>query len=67
MLPRLFFRVDQLIPEHDFEDPFPGGDQGDFVERVLERGKDLVRQTDGSRGVTSLGAVFDRDSHGDRV
>jgi hypothetical protein len=49
--------------DDDLEDTSPGRDQGEGLHVVLELGQDLGRQTDGTVGIASDGAVFDGDLH----
>jgi hypothetical protein len=60
---RLLLGIKELIAQDDLEGPSSRGDQNYLVERVLELVKYLFRQTDGSRRVASLSAVFDRELH----
>jgi hypothetical protein len=64
---RGFLRIDEIVVENNFEDSPAGRHDDDLAQVVLELGKNLFRQTDGSRRIASLGAVLDRDSHGRRV
>lgn len=52
------------VVEIDLEHPSAGRNEQDVVDLVLELFEYPLRQTDGSRGVASLGAVFDTYPHG---
>ncbi len=56
---RLLLRVNELVVDLDLENPSSRGDDRQVVEFELELFENFVRQTDGSRRVPSLGAVFD--------
>jgi hypothetical protein len=56
-------RRDELVVDRDLEDASRRGDQRQVRDLVLELVQQQLRQTDGSRRVASLGAIFDRDLH----
>jgi hypothetical protein len=56
--------MQELAVHHDFEDTARRRDERQVFDLVFELLEDALRQTDGSRCVASLGAVFDRDLHG---
>jgi hypothetical protein len=56
---RRFLRVDEVAVEYDLEDPSARGNDCDVRDRVLKLFQQAFRQTDGSRCVSSLSAVFD--------
>jgi hypothetical protein len=64
---RGLLRIDKIVVEGNLEDSAAGRHDDDLTEDVLELGKNLFRQTDGSRRIASLGAVLDRNFHGRRV
>jgi hypothetical protein len=56
-----------FLPVHKhLKDAAPAGDESEGLDVELQRGEQLVRQTDGSWLVVSLGAIldFDMDCHG---
>jgi hypothetical protein len=55
--------MEQFAVDDHLEHPAPRGDKGYVFDVVFELLEDPLRQTDGSRRVTSLSAVFDRDLH----
>jgi len=59
----LLLGIDEFTVQLDLEHTPAGWDQDDLVEVVLELFKYPLRQTDGSRCVASLSAVFDGDLH----
>ena len=60
---RLFLGVDELVVEGYLEHTAPRRRQNELVEIVLELLQQPLRQTDGSRCVSSLSAVLDRYPH----
>jgi hypothetical protein len=56
--------MEEFAVHHYFEDAALGRDERQVFDLVFELLDDALRQTDGSRCVASLGAVFDRDLHG---
>jgi hypothetical protein len=67
MLPGLLLRIDQVPITDDLEYAAAGRDQCEIGDVVFELLQQPLRQTDGSRCVASLGAVFDRKFHRYRV
>ena len=63
MLARFLLGIDRFAVQLDLEDAAPRGDQQDLVQRLFELFEYALRQTDGSRCIPSLGAVFDGDLH----
>ena len=63
MLARSLLGIDQVTIQDDLEDAAPRRDQQDLVQGVFELFEYALRQTDGSRCIPSLGAVFDGDFH----
>jgi hypothetical protein len=63
MLARRLLGIDQISIQYDLEDAAPRGDQQDLVQGVFELFEYALRQTDGSRCVPSLSAIFDGDLH----
>ncbi len=59
----LFLRVHEPLVDRHLEDASPRGDQRQAFDIVFELLEDALRQTDGSRCVSSLSAVFDGDLH----
>jgi hypothetical protein len=64
MLSGRLLGIDQLPIKDDLEDAAPRGDQQDLVQGVFELFEYALRQTDGSRCVPSLSAIFDGNLHG---
>jgi hypothetical protein len=64
---RDLLRINEIVVEGNLEDSAAGRHDDDLAEDMLELGKNLFRQTDGSRRIASLSAVLDRDFHGRRV
>jgi hypothetical protein len=63
VLTRCFLGVEELTVELDLEDAASRRDQRQTFDVVFELLEDAFRQTDGSRRIPSLGAIFDRDLH----
>jgi hypothetical protein len=63
MLARRLLGKDQLPVKDDLENAAPRGDQQDLVQGLFELFEYALRQTDGSRCVPSLSAVFDGNLH----
>jgi hypothetical protein len=63
MSPRGLLRVDEVSIDDHLKDAALGRDDPEVGYLVFELGKQLVRQTDGSRCVPSLGAVLDGYLH----
>ena len=63
MFARFLLGIDQFAVQFDLEDATSRGDQQDLVQDLFELFEYALRQTDGSRCVPSLGAVFDGDLH----
>jgi hypothetical protein len=61
----LLLGIDQFVIEHDLEHSTAGRDKRDFREGVLELSDNLIRQTDGSRSVSSFRAKLDGKSRHD--
>ena len=55
--------IDQILVQLHLEDAPSGGKKRDPRDPVFELCQYQVRQTDGSRCIASLGAVFDRNLH----
>jgi hypothetical protein len=51
-------RIHEAVVAHHLENTTLPGDEDDFRDVVFEFCEYALRQTDGSRGVASLGAVF---------
>ena len=62
--PRALLGVHEVVVHSDLENTTAGGNEREIAQLVLELLQQPLRQTDGSRGIASLGAVFDRDPHG---
>jgi hypothetical protein len=56
-------RVDEVTVDDDFVDAAARRDQLEIGDLVFELFQQALRQTDGSRCVASLSAVFDRYLH----
>lgn len=56
-------RVHELTVDHNLENPTGRWDDIEVFYLVLELGEQLIRQTDGSRRITSFGAILDGDFH----
>jgi hypothetical protein len=63
VLARFLLGIDEFAVQLDLEDAAPRGDQQDLVQGVFELFEYALRQTDGSRCIPSLGAVFDGYLH----
>ena len=63
MFARFLLGIDQFAVQFNLEDAASRGDQPDLVQRLFELFEYALRQTDGSRCIPSLGAVFDGDFH----
>ena len=64
MLPGLLLRIEECVVELDLKDAAARWDEANFRDLMLELFEYPLRQTDGSRRIPSLGAVFDRYDHG---
>jgi hypothetical protein len=57
------FAKDQGVIDLDLKATARGGQQGQRIDIRAKLGQELVRQTDGARGVVSLRAIFNTQLH----